>query len=89
MIETYDHFNPLKFWNENKKNIDKIKKIQCLVKQYLNIEATEVSCERLFRYGSIIDSDLRGSLSSESISNSLFLIANKEILLNYLENLVE
>lgn len=89
LIETYDHFNPLKFWNENKKNIDKIKKIQCLVKQYLNIEATEVSCERLFRYGSIIDSDLRGSLSSESISNSLFLIANKEILLNYLENLVE
>jgi hypothetical protein len=67
----------LKWWKEH---ADKLPVLAKIAKRYLAIPATSAEPERVWSAAALLCSDLRGSLSTDSVENQLFLQRNKNLL---------
>lgn len=78
-IKSYDKFDVLSFWKKytfKKENNNDL--LQIIVSKYLSIDSTEIYCETSFKYAKLCKNDLRRKLSNSSLSNTMFLLNNKE-----------
>lgn len=87
-IEMYDKFDCLSYW-QSIQDKTYFKYFEPLIQHYLPIEATEFSCESLFHYGCMINSDFRTRLESTTVSNTLFLIGNRKEMFDILNKITD